>query len=830
MSRKLVIMASKEGREALRNCGVLPASVFKTFSEIDDHDSESPETFEDRESAEALEGVTTEGGRRLEFAASLGFYIWPYDPDYKCESSGFGDFPIISMLGMDPPKSNVECLERKVDYTKLLGSTILHVVLLDEWDPNARSSQPQKRCSLSAQIAWCDTLQSEIRKEYSDEQVVGIDHAFILVARDPRGLIVDKDEVEGFCQRLNAPADARPIDKARIRTCFFLDRHLEVELGDQLFPSAFIWPQMVGRLLLRVLIGLEENPKDALAWCEGGMRLWKSTEFVLDFQQERVHQLMSTGIGKFIEELRTGNKLADTKFSLQPWTPSVDVVLKEPPHWKYRDARLSWNEFQADKCSGETFDESRWLELMRPNEAASAPATRDAHDGDVEYERKRLTNEIHAAMTAADAVHDEVSGWVCDKSGVVRNYFTTGGGAGVSEYWNNIVQLCLRRAQCKDVIEAVVKDYELAKSHFVQKRFCLLSVVAVSLCAGLVFSRVVLALGGGVVLALLMCGGTFAGGLLSMAVMLRNHNKYGRLGRNALLQLCRTADDCIIARDKSAHDQIANAVSIRARMLQLAKMRHFERLVARLQSMITDELVAPSSEVFIEDDQPECAEDDRVSQTLRDQYDRFVRETSFRIGFEAKDEPAPVRVSFSLECERVATAWSALCAEHDPRSTANFPARYFVPFLRRTLRNFRNRYRPEVWRALTESSIEDLIDKFRQSVVGQKDAREIERRIRKFVSDDACYSAHIDLENKHGVNAGAELFYAPLFDSGNWKSVKELWEGIGGVNASNHASCLLLGRTTHFALIFAQEKVGFTVKDGRLSLRVVGVQKEEDDA
>ena len=38
MSKKLVIMASKEGREALRACGVLPVSVFKGFAEIDEHD------------------------------------------------------------------------------------------------------------------------------------------------------------------------------------------------------------------------------------------------------------------------------------------------------------------------------------------------------------------------------------------------------------------------------------------------------------------------------------------------------------------------------------------------------------------------------------------------------------------------------------------------------------------------------------------------------------------------------------------------------------------------------------------------------------------------
>ena len=837
MSKKLVIMASKEGREALRACGVLPASVFKDFAEIDEHDYDRSlsKLAEDRADAGTSFQVSANEDKRLvEYAASLGFYVWPHDPDYKCAASGFGDYPLLSMLGMEPPKNNAEYLERKIAYTKLLGSTILHVILLDEFDLGGKTSKPSP-CSISPVLKWCDTFQNEILKEYSEEQTTGIEHVFILVARNPNGLEVNSEEVESFCRRLNAPEANKDKKSARIRTCFFLDRNLEIELEDQLFPSAFVWSQMVGRLLIRILIGLEQSPKDPIGWCDGGIRLWKSSEFVLDFQRERVHKLMSEGINSFINELRTGESSKDAKLSLSPWVPSVDRVLRSTPKWTWR-GKCPWNTFRAEACCKETFNEYLWRSLLCPLKAdTSVPAAKrdiesnsSEHAGDVDVVRMRLTNEVHRLMTSADAVYAAVHEWVDKTSKEVKDFFSKSIGKGVSEYWDNIVKLCFRRAQCKDVFDDVVGDYELAKKHYVQKKHCLLAVLAVSLCSGLVFSRLVIAFGGGLLFALMLCGGALAGGLFAMYLTQHFHNKYGRRGQESLLRLCDDADKCIIARDKCAHDQIKKAVEVRARMLQLAKMRHFESLITRLQQMINNELVAPSSEVFLEDDLPELTEDDRVTNVLKAQYERFIAETNFRIGFNVKkDESAQVRVSFPEECESVKTSWTTLCAKHDPRSTANFPARYFVPFLRRTLKNFRNKYRPEVWRSLTEDSITELIAKFQQAVARQEDKYEIPRRIRQFVADDTWYSAHIDFEYKYGIASDVEFFYAPIFDSNQWGDVKELWGGIDGI--VDQPSRFLLGRTPHFAMLFAQSQVNFTVKDNRLALRVAGDREEDDN-
>ncbi len=834
MSKKLVIMASKEGREALRACGVLPASVFRDFAEIDEHDY-------DRSLSRLAEGISDDGAtcqvsnkddkRLVEYAASLGFYVWPHDPDYKCAAAGFGDYPLLSMLGMEPPKSNAEYLERKIAYTKLLGSTILHVILLDKFDLADKVQKPSP-CFISPVVKWCDTFQEEILREYSDEQAAGIEHVFILVARNPCGLEVNVDDVESFCRRLNCTESERTPSVARIRTCFFLDRQIEIEVGDDLFPSGLIWAQMVGRLLFRILIGLEHSPNDPIGWCDGGIRLWKASEFALDFQPERVHTLMSQGVGNFIDQLRTGDTKSDIEPLLNPWVQSVDCVLKTSPIWKNRDESQDWNKFPAKECEQETFDDGRWQEVLCQLKSGGKKTDSQTieHVDDADHERKRLTRVIHSSMTSADSVQIKVSQWVSEISKKIQDYFTKDAGAGVSKYWDNVVKLCFRRAQCKDVLEDVADNYELAKSHYVQKKHCRIAVVAISLCAGLAFSRLVSALGGGFFLILLLWAGTFAGALVAIYIMKHQHDNYGHHCREKFLRLCETADKCIVARDECARDQIREAVEVRARMLQLAKMRHFNQLVSRLQNMIDTELVAPSTEVFIEDDLVEPIEAEQLTGKLKSQRDRFFVKTNYRVGFDDQgDRPARVRTLFPDEYDSFRKEWTKLCGDYDKHCTANFPARYFIPFLKRTLRSFRNKYRPEVWCSLAESSIRELNDKFHQPALrstNDEDVFEISRRIREFVNDDACYSAHIDLQHRLGLDMDAEFYYATIFDNGQWSQIKDLWEGLDGITPL--PSRFLLGRTPHFAILFTQSQVNFTVKDRRLTLRVVG-EREEDD-
>lgn len=812
MSRKLVIMTSQEGREALRNCGVLPPSFFKTFEEIDD--------AEDWNAAKNNESKGTASSERLSTGASpLNYYLWPYEPDYACRSPSYVDFPILSMLGMPQPKTNMEYLERKIAYTKLLGSTILHVALLDKWDPNAKAKQTIEECSFSAIEKWCDSFQSNVCREYAEEQAAGIEHIFIFVLRNPNGVRVKKDEVESFCRRLNGKCEKSSCDMARIRTCFLLDEHLEIEQGGDFFPSVYIWPQMVGRLLLRVLLGFSDTAQDdPFEWCDGGVRLWKASEFIFGFAQEKVHKLMIAGISNFLDRLSILTPGKISSIGIKPWQPVVQQVLTQSPEWLYRGKDGDWNQLDAKACCLETFDESKWEEVMNLPHVQDGQNNLggESHDGNVDYERQKLTQDIHSSLPSVDSVVEAVSKWTEAKSKLVTEFFTSQKDAGVSRYWNEIVHLTLLRAKCKDVLGGFAETYDVARGHYVRRNLCKFAGVAISICAGLVFGRIVQALGGSVLFSIGLGISAFAGGVCSLLTILFLHDRYGKKAQEKIHSLCDIADKCISGRDKGARDQIALAVEMRVLMLRLAKMRHFLLLISRLQSMVGEELRKPSSEVLAKDDIVEKDRNDQLSRDVSDQCDRFFAKTRLCVKVPEEEGTLDVESGIPRKCEKVVENWKDLCDSCDPNFMGNFPARYYVPFLRRMLQGFGDDYRQKIWNTMAnQSQTTDVVAICNNLNFEASSA--VMRVVRDFADDDCCYSAHVDFGQKKSDDR-IEFYYADLF-----KDCKSKWEAL---DVCARPSSFLLHRTPHFAFLFEQTSVNLVVdSDGRLGLDVVSYGK-----
>lgn len=798
-SRPMVIMASEQGREALRMCGVLPPSAFRTIDESVGSGCREP-----------------------------GFFVWPHEPDYACKSAGFGDYPLISMLGMELPKDNAEYLTRKIEAVRLFGATLIHVILLDDFDPKAKPAGKPPLCSIAAVTTWCDQLRTVVQSQYSDEQADDIEHVFVLVARDLRGLRVNADEVTRFCARLNGSAgDANSTD-AKIQSCFFLDWHLEIEQGNDLFPSGYVWPQMVGRLLLRMLIAAEEEPNRPMGWCSGGIRLWKAAEFVLDFPPEKIHELMSVGIGKFIKQLKSLGG-GDAELSLSPWSPSAHRAFQQVPVWLHRATSGDWNKFDPKSCVQETFDASMWRkELAATTGSALSNPNRDE---DVDRQRFSLTSAIHSSLPAIDSVVSAVSDWSRDASAEVGGHFKPTSKDDLVSCWSEIVKQGIRRANCQDVLEKATGEYELAKSHYVRWKRQIAAAMAISVAAGLVFCRLVLSVGGDIVLAGVLCAGTLVGGLLTAWLTVRAHDGAGAEGRAEILRLCKIADDCVVSRDKEACQQVSVAVKMNSRMRQLAKMGYFKRLVGRLQRMFADELVTPAAEVFVEDDLPEVEPDPSAESDLRARIIQFFDRTNYRIRVDESDcQSVTARENYQKECLRVAQAWTRLCADRDQNCRANFQACYFLPFLKGVLADFRRSYGPEVRKDLAAASLGGALERIVTADGSRGGVNEIKNFVRRFASDDAYYSAHVDLENKHDVTGGAQVFYSPLLDDAKWGQLRDQWKmglvsGLGNVKPSN----VLLAQTPHFAFIFASCRISFGTRDEKLILEFANQGKESDD-
>ena len=819
MSRKLVIMTSQEGREALRNCGVLPPSIFKAFDEIDDiGDWGDRDTGKTRNTESPALPETKD--------SSLNYYLWPYEPDYACQSPGYVDFPILSMLGMPQPKTNMEYLERKIAYTKLLGSTILHVALLDKWDPYATANQPIEECYFSAIEKWCDNFQLNVCREYAEEQAAGIEHVLIFVLRNPNGVKAKKEEVESFCRRLNGKCEKSSCDTARIRTCFFMDGNLEIEQSGDFFPSFYVWPQMVGRLLLRVLLGFSDAVQDdPLDWCDGGVRLWKASELVFGFAQEKVHKLMIAGIGNFLDTLSIFTPGKISEIGIKPWQPMVQQVLTRYPEWLHRGKDCDWNQLDAKACCLETFDDSKWEEVM------NLPHVQDGEnnlggesydDGNVDYERQKLTLDIHSSLPSVDSVVEAVSKWIDAKSKLLTAFFTSQKDSGVSRYWNEVVHLTLLRAKCKDVLGGFAETYDVARGHYVRRNLCKVAGVAVSVCAGLVFGRIVQALGGSVVFSICLGVSAFTGGVCALLAILFLQDRFGKKAQGKIHTLCDIADKCISGRDKGARDQIALAVEMRVLMLRLAKMRHFQLLISRLQRMVGEELRKPSSEVLAKDDIVEKDRNDQLSKDVSDQCDRFFAKTRLCVKVPEEETVLDMELESGIpkKCEKVVENWKTLCDNFDPNFMGNFPACYFVPFLRRMLQGFGNDYRQKIWKAMTSHSLSAEVVAICNDLNFEANSA-VMRVVRDFADDDFCYSAHVDFNHKKSDDR-TELYYADLFNDRKLK-----WEALG---VCVNPSSLLLHRTPHFAFLFEQASVNLMVdSNGRLRLDIVSYGKGEAD-
>ena len=256
MSQVVVMMESQSDREALQDGGVLPAGTFHSFDEL-------------------VDGRIA-GGDGL-------VYLWPHDPGPMMDAEGRP-----SSLAVLVGKTDVgeEGQRAEVYFSHLFGKTLVHVMFLDKASEDGGFvGRKVSFDSLDKVRRWGVRFDEAIRSRFSDEQARTINHVLVLVARGGQ-VTTTRDELEKFLQCLR--------DSQRtygcLRVCYFLDYNLEVEDGRvPLFHSEQVWPVMVSRLLLRLLmVGGWENDGKFLS---SGFHLWRAEDFVFGLPTARMSQI-----------------------------------------------------------------------------------------------------------------------------------------------------------------------------------------------------------------------------------------------------------------------------------------------------------------------------------------------------------------------------------------------------------------------------------------------------------------------------------------------------------------------------------------------------------
>ena len=263
MSQVVVMMESQSDREALQQGGVLPKGTFRSFDELAD--------------------------RRIVNGDGL-IYLWPHDPGPMMDAEGRPS-SLAALVGK--PDVGEEGQRAEVYFSHLFGKTLVHVMFLDkkseEGDFIGRKASFD---SLEKVRRWGARFDEAIRSRFSDEQARTINHVLVLVARGGQ-VSTTTDELSRFLECLKDSSKTNGC----LRTCYFLDYNLEMDDGRvPLFHSEQVWPVMVSRLLLRLLMagGWEENGK----FLSPGFHLWRAEDFVFGFPEKKMSDIWEAQLRK----------------------------------------------------------------------------------------------------------------------------------------------------------------------------------------------------------------------------------------------------------------------------------------------------------------------------------------------------------------------------------------------------------------------------------------------------------------------------------------------------------------------------------------------------
>ena len=265
MEKPFVIIMPESDREALRNCGVLPEGLFRTFD-------------------------VKSNGLRCE-AGGDGLppvYLWPYELKYDCgtdenqEELYKPDVP--GLFGLKPPANAAEKQHNERLITSLLGCVMVHVVFLDK----TRSKDGYAAFVSFKEICdWGRSLRRALNVRFRNEKILqAVESVLVIVARGEQ-VSLRASDVEQFNKCIQqSRSDEFVLDSTSccgqsqrkiFRSCYFLDYNLCVRDSRELYHSSLVWDVMVGRLLLAFLLSRNDRVR---WWQVPGIKLWRTFDCV----------------------------------------------------------------------------------------------------------------------------------------------------------------------------------------------------------------------------------------------------------------------------------------------------------------------------------------------------------------------------------------------------------------------------------------------------------------------------------------------------------------------------------------------------------------------
>ena len=672
MQSPLVVFIPERERGALRSSGVLPPSWYEMC------------------------------GRALWNGAGDRVYLWPHALDYENVSAAGG---------VPPPPAQLLGLETKGDeglrsenlVAKLFGATVLHVLFLDdavEGTPGLADTAP-----LLKLLRWVRLFGESVRAWFADTQNRNIRHVAVVVARTG-AFHLSEEQLKAFSDDFK--------DDGVVRTCYLVNARLEVGLGHDALHATYLWPVIVGRLILRILIELSmENPSGGIFL--PGVHLIRSFEYLIECPdaeaeglkketQDAVYQVIhETPEVAVVEDGQSRRpQIVNREIGVFPGLPeSLSSYARQQPDKKAVD----WYREDIAELVARVNDDARWIEAR--DRARTDFAARERKQFlEKEPDRVMEAREIfcRVAKDPGNITREERS--LKDK--LPSDTYSKDV---IYEKWQAMVQAEQARKKAQRDLETAGGEMVRAQNHYVTAPYGIMAVVATSIFCGFALVRLLwsIAGNGSLLVAIVLSALSMVGAVFAWLTVSWFHRRAGIMAMGELRGLAEKVDATMDLRHAAAVKVVRAAEARHNVGLRRGAIAVLQRLLARVGRIVGHELQSPTPGAFYQ--KPEEAgavvstpgqsadgEGRREELAVFGARTRFSHELTCRVsdinGHNRSPHVEKVIVeAFRERGEKSFRAfWERLCAETDGlNQQGNYPAQIFVPRIREWFRSFGGR-------------------------------------------------------------------------------------------------------------------------------------------
>lgn len=607
-------------------------------------------------------------------------YLWPKEIDYK--NPNLEETSLAGLFGL--PDSGIEGQKSEFELSHLFGATVLHVVFVGGKDEKQKREGLECQTSLSGIhgiINWVSRLEAATKERFSEEQSRSLRrHVLVLVSSD--GLIRSNTrEIGLFTKWLS--------DGSCLRACFFLDYNLEIgnivgEKKPAIF-SRYVWPIMIGRLILRFLI---DPPKDDDELLKRGIHLWRTKEFRLKYPNELLDRVWNQRLEEAYTALSDGDGDAKSDGAandgreskiLEGFGRTPELTLP-----KFPEQLVGWESMDAGAFAQEMVSEDRWRASKKQYRADFKGLVLQKR-GDLSPDSQRIFSSVSSSPRNVFHHLNFLDGNRADTSLLSQD--------AVFDKWNKMVLLEHCRQGSIDVFLDDSKEYDAMRRCRIPWYVGLVAAFVVSIfCVAAIVQIAHRAMGCGMFTSLWLGGFSIIGAAAAWMLMSVAHSHAGQQGQNSLLSMGRAIDEMAQKRSGVAFDLINDAQKCRNVENRSRKNAFVSRMLGRIARFLKMEVKSPVINVFFEESKADAPPDEDV--ICSDQKSRFLSVTVSEAdcdsrGFtpeKSKGTKGIVDAAFGGG-GAFFEHWKKWCSELGGRVLhGDFPAGFFIPRIRSYMR------------------------------------------------------------------------------------------------------------------------------------------------